>query len=164
MAIVVEDGSGKVDAEAYASVAEFKAYCDGRGLSYAGLVDARIEQLLREATDFIGGYAPAWQGSRVIATQALDWPRKNVIAHEFEVAPTVVPRGVKEACCLLAHKAISGPLIRDLKPTKTRVKVGPIETEIDPTSPQQTRYAAAARLLSPYLRNTNPYSVKLERA
>lgn len=165
MAIVVEDGTGKADAEALCDVAYFKAYCNGRGLAITGLADERIEQLLREATEFAAGlYGPVLQGSRAVAAQALDWPRKGVAAHGQAVPADVVPKAYKDGIARLAHKAIAGPLVRDLKPTATRVKVGPIEKETDPSGPQVTRYVDVGRLVAPYLKPYNPFAVNLERA
>jgi hypothetical protein len=32
--LVIEDGTGKANAESYVSVADFRTYADGRGLDY----------------------------------------------------------------------------------------------------------------------------------
>ena len=74
MALVVEDGTGKADAESFVTVAAFKAYCDARAITYG--TDAAIEALLRKATDYLGQrYGQLLSGFRVRTTQALDFPR-----------------------------------------------------------------------------------------
>lgn len=165
MAIITEDGTGKPDAEAYCDVAYVRAYCDGRGLALTGVADPRIEQLLRQAADFMAVYTSSWQGCRAVRGQALDWPRAGVMFHDDEPVPAdSVPKGVKDACALLAYKAISGPLVRDEKPVKTKVKVGPLEVERDKDAPQQTVFVDVGRMLAPYLKPFRGYSVTLERA
>lgn len=165
MAIIVEDGTGKEDAESYASVNEFKAYHRARGNEEAADLDADvIEPLLRQATDYLGSYAEQWKGSRITAEQALDWPRSSVTVHGFDVAEDTVPANVVKACCVLAEKARSGPLAADQGQAKIRQKIGPIETEYDKDSPRAMQYADAQRLLAPYLREFNPYSATLARS
>lgn len=53
MAIIVEDGSGKKAAVAYATVTFFKAYHNARGNDVSGITDPDIELLLVVATDYI---------------------------------------------------------------------------------------------------------------
>lgn len=146
MPLIVEDGTGVEDVETYCTVAHFKTYCNGLGLAITGVVDERIEQLLRQAGEYMQGmYRGAW-------------------AYEvFGVVDEKVPREVKNACARLAHKAIAGPLLRDVKPTATKIKVGPIEKEVDPNASPYVQYPDVDRMLAPYLVAHNPYSVKLER-
>ena len=163
MSLIVEDGTGLAGAESYCSVADFRTLCGAVGLNVSAVSDERAEQLLRQATEFLAGYDRAWKGRRVGAAQALDWPRADVEAHGHRLPAYVIPGGLVGACARLAYKAISGPLTRDIKPQKTRVKVGPIETEVAPGTPQATQYLDVTRMLAPYLRSASPYAVKLVR-
>lgn len=153
MTIIVEDGTGKPDAESYVTVADLRAYCDARGLALgaAATDDTKAEQQLRQATDYLAVYAPYWQGSRAVPGQALDWPRVGVELYGAPVPSNSVPQQVRAACCLLAQKATSGPLVKDEGREKSRVKVGPIETEYTPGTSQQTKYLDVGRTLAPLL-------------
>lgn len=88
MALVVEDGTGKPDAESYASVAAFKAYCDLRGLDYTGRTDPQIEQALRRGSFYIDvTYGRRFPGSALFGrNQGLAWPRVNA-----RLGPDVLP-------------------------------------------------------------------------
>src|SRR5690606_27756416 len=77
MALIVEDGTGLPNAEAYISVADADSYFAKRGNSaWAALtVDAK-EVALRLGADYMAAvYGPRWCGERLTDTQALDWPR-----------------------------------------------------------------------------------------
>jgi hypothetical protein len=81
MALIVEDGTGKDDAESYVSVAETDAYHTARGnTTWTGDASAK-EAALRRATQFIDTtYRRRWPGSRVNGrAQSLDWPRTDVV-------------------------------------------------------------------------------------
>lgn len=160
MSLIVETGAIVAGAESYISVADADTYHSNRGATvWATLTTAEKEQALRKATDFmIQAYRQRWKGTRMSATQALDWPRAWVYLgpnDEFPnlVADDVVPTEVKNACASLALRASSADLAPDLSQGKKRVKVGPIETEYDPYSPQSKRYAAIDAMLAPYLAN-----------
>lgn len=165
MALVHETGAGLANAESYASVAQATAYHAARGnAAWEVLSEAVQEQNLRKATDYmLEVYTAAWQGSRAVDGQALDWPRVNVVAFEIAVLDSIVPPAVTNACAVLALKANSGPLAPDLSRAVKRKKVGPLETEYADYSPQSKRYLSVDRMLAPYMVQSNSYSVRLER-
>ena len=164
MALEVEDGTGKANAESYCAVADATTYHANRGnAAWAAVADdATREQLLRKATEYMTQeYRLRWAGSRVDTTQRLDWPRYDV---PIKDAPAVygsfpavypfdtVPEEVANACAELALKAIDGPLAPDLTPPVTREKVGPIEVEYAQGTRQTTTYQAVDNLLAPFLK------------
>ncbi len=156
MALVVEDGTARADAESYISVADASAYHAARGnVAWAGLAsDTLREHALRAATAYMALYRGRWAGWRKTAEQALDWPRNDVPVPDGPggVYPTdSVPVAVRNACAELALKSLSGPLAPDLKPPKLRVKVGPIETEYARGDRQTTVYQSVEALLRPFL-------------
>lgn len=108
MALVVEDGTGLPNAEAYASVAEADAYFSARGNAvWAALDTSQKEAALRLGADYMGDvYGPRWCGERLTTTQALDWPRGE----------EGVPAAVKRANMELAVRASAGPLQADVGP------------------------------------------------
>jgi len=167
LALIVEDGTGIANAESLCSVAFADAFLDGIGqASWALLTTTSKEQALRRATLYMQQvYRMRWAGDRVTTTQALDWPRVGVPRRDVgswgawgyyggfvsEYASNVVPSEVQQACAKLAYKAVAGDLSPDLSQAKTRVKVGPIETEYLPGSVQYVRYREIDNLLSPFM-------------
>lgn len=77
MALIVEDGTGLPDAEAYASVAFCDDYFAARGnTAWAAMGTPTKEAALRLGCDYMEAvYAQQWAGRRTSATQALSWPR-----------------------------------------------------------------------------------------
>lgn len=170
MALIVEDGTGKVDAESFASVAEADTYHLNRGnAAWAALPSATVkEQCLRRATDYMQQmYRERWEGWRKTVAQALEWPRSGAISdanypYPIYVADNIVPPQVKNACVELALKANSGALVADLDRAKSHVKVGEIEVTYDPQSTETKRYPTVEAYLMPLLRG-NGNSVRLVR-
>jgi hypothetical protein len=114
--------------------------------------DALKEAALRKATDFMRQiYRSKWQGVKVDKEQALDWPRYGVVVEGYTVDSDIVPTEVKNACAELALRASAGDLLADQSQGVIREKVGQIEVEYDRSSPQQARYSAIDKMLSPYL-------------
>jgi hypothetical protein len=170
MAVIVEDGTGKADANSYASEAEADAYIAARGDPAWGALQASEKSAaLIRATDYMRGYMHIWKGVRAVSTQALDWPRRYV--YDFDgtlLAENVLPLPVKTACIELAHRAAAGPLTIEPEydasgrlPTKIVKKVGPIDKEL--TYPQRgplsnvvtrKRFPEVDALITRYLRMT----------
>lgn len=153
MALVVEDGTGRSDAEAYVSVADFRTACGNRGLDLTGKSDTLIEQKLREAAAYLD---TAWRfkGERSVATQALEFPRTSLIDWSGYTV-TGVPKRVKDATVELAFKALDGSLFTDLD-RGGRVKsesVGPISVTYADDAPAGKTFRAAERALAPYIRD-----------
>lgn len=159
MALIVEDGTGKADANSYVSEAECTAYLAARGKTIAGSKEVAIIK----AMDFMRqNYRGKWQGSKKTQTQALDWPRYGVEVDCFSVSSDIVPAEVKNACCELAFRADTEDLMADLKQGVKRKKIDVIEVEYDTSSPQQKRFAAVESILGPYLTGASNM-VRLQR-
>jgi hypothetical protein len=157
MALIPEDGSGLATAESYISVADADTRLAALGLTnWATLTPTEKEQALRRSTQhMLQAYRGRWQGYRVHAAQALDWPRYDVCVDGYPVSVTTVPVEVAHACADLAFKAAAGDLNADLTRGVVREKVGPIETEFDRNSPQAVRYRAIDMTLSPFLKGSS---------
>jgi hypothetical protein len=170
MALVVEDGTGKADAESNASVAQYKARCDKLGVSYAGETDPQIENRLRLGFEnMIESYRLRWAGNRCTTTQAGDWPRSNVPMIDGPGAGrvtsyypnNVVPAEVVNANIDLAVRAKKGPLTPDLTQAVKRKKAGSVEIEYADYSTATKSYPAIDNKLKPFL--TAQGGVKLVR-
>jgi hypothetical protein len=154
MAIVVEDGTGKTNADSYLSVAAFKTYCANYGYDISAITDPAIEILLRKATDYmVTVFRGSWQGDRTIYNQALDWPRAGVYRDDYEVIlVNVMPPEVLAACAELAFVANTTSLLPTAAArTKKRVKIGPIEVEYDGDGGSVSAFIQAIRRLNPLL-------------
>ena len=168
MSLIVEDGTGKSDAESYINVADADTYHTNRGnTDWIELTTTKKEQLLRKATDYlVQVYRMRWKGVRVSATQALDFPRNFMEREDYE-ASTIngyqmlggfyyypsddVPVEVANSCAELALKGNSEILSPDLTRATIREKVDVIEVEYDKSQPQYTKYRAIDNALAPYL-------------
>jgi hypothetical protein len=160
MTLVVEDGTGKADAESYIAVSDANAYHIARGNSdWAALAsDAIREQLLRKATDYIEQiYTGAWLGQATSSTQALSWPRCYVerierMRYGYDYYPSdFIPPELGKACAELALRAASGDLAADLEPTISSAKVGPISVAYDPNGLTVAKYRVVDNLLAKFL-------------
>ncbi|WP_022684555.1 DnaT-like ssDNA-binding protein [Sphingobium bisphenolivorans] len=164
MALVVETGEGLSNSESYISVAAADARHTAFGNSAWTGEDAVKEAALRRATAYIEqAYRTRWTGQRKTQSQALSWPRYDVIVDGCFIASDSVPSDIANACADLALRALSADLAEDTTRAVIREKVGPLETEYDPNSPQGTRYRAIDAMLAPYLAGGGA-SVRLIRA
>ena len=68
MSLIVEDGTGKSNAESYISVADADTYHSNRdNTDWAALTTAEKERLLRIATDYmVAVYRLRWDGYRYV--------------------------------------------------------------------------------------------------
>lgn len=146
MAFVLEDGTGISNANSYANEAELDAYLDDRGVTKpAGNIDA----LLVRATDYIEmRWGAKFAGTKLVSTQRLSFPRGDLDEYPG------VPECLKNATIEYAVRAASGSLAPDpvfdttgRRATKTKRKVGPIETE---TQYAENGAGAIAPLFRPY--------------
>jgi hypothetical protein len=166
MAFIVEDGTGRADANSFISVEDADAYHALRGNSaWAGLTLEKKQANLVVAFDYMEGvYGMAYPGRRVYAQQGSSFPRVGMSAYGFPVKPNEIPQTVKKVQAELAFIANSQPLTANAKRGKKRVKVGPIDVEYDGSAPMQTVFVAAARMMAPLLGGfANGVNVKLVR-
>lgn len=155
MSLIVETGTASADSEAYASV----VYCDtyhanlGNTL-WATLLNVEKEQALRRAATFMcQSYRMRWKGYRVNSTQALDWPRYNVVVPDLGMAnviePTDVPAMVLQANAQLALIAAAGDLNPSQSQSVLSKQIGPIKIVYDSASPQGKKYVSVEDILRP---------------
>ena len=163
MALIVEDGTGKTDAESYISVADADTYFTNRGnATWAALSTAQKEQSLRKATDYMQAtYGLRWDGIRVSTAQALDWPRAYVEVKQatagYSTLPgyyvdNAVPAVVAHACAELAVRASAADLLADVGAQVKQKTVGPISVTYADGARQTTQYEIVDRMLAPLFR------------
>lgn len=166
MPLIVEDGTCKADAESYATVTFATEFHSARGnAAWLALASDTVrEALLRKATDaMLALYRERWKGVRATATQALDWPRLDVVVDSYARAADEVPLEVQKACAILALKAISGDLDPDPTQATKRKKVASLEVEYFEPAQALRLHKSVTDLLKPFL-NGSGLNIRLVRA
>ena len=136
MTLVVEDGTGKPDADSYVARADADAFWESRGEpGWAEAAAAAREAALRAATEYLDA-SYRWVGTPMDDDQALGWPRYGAVDREgISVDSAIVPAPVRKAACHLALAALSAPLLApedaDSRVKRRRDKVDVIETETE---------------------------------
>jgi hypothetical protein len=165
--LVVEDGSGLVNAESYLSVADATAYHVKFGNAWSDPDTAKLESSLRAATQYIDS-AYRFRGCRLNPLQALQFPRDARTMWSLYGAIGIetwpVPR-LQQACAELAMRALNSKLYTDQADTAvTSETVGPISvTYASAQNGGQVRYAVVDDLLAPFT-GGGRLSVRVERA
>lgn len=149
MALEVEDGTGKDDAESYASVAETDTYFSNLGNTAWTGTTATKEAALRKATQYLDA-TYNWIGYIYITTQTLGWPRTSVFDREGRDLKESVPLRVKRATYELALASLSGDLIQISDSSKyvKSEQVGSLAVTYRDDAPIDRNYRFADRLLS----------------
>lgn len=161
MALIVEDGTAKANADSYISVVDATAYHAARGGGDAWDAVEDQEAALRKATEYMmQEYRASWAGFRLTMTQRLDWPRAYVPIPDLTqgygsgmayLAQNVVPEEVRNACAVLALQSASGDLAPNLERAQSKVKVDVLEITYEPSSPEYKRYRAVDMMLETWL-------------
>jgi hypothetical protein len=119
--LIIEDGTGKPDAESYATAEDLAAYALKRGAAVPA-DEAGREVLLVKAMDKLGEYDARWLGCRASSTQALAWPRRDVWLNGCRFPLNSVPRELQYAQLAFAIEAKTN----DLQKTVTPQDTGPV--------------------------------------
>lgn len=130
MAFVVEDGSGKSDANAYCSEAFADTYHTDRGNDAWTGGSPEKQQALVRATDYLEANFPWTTGYKASQDQALGWPRSSANDKDgYPFGSDEVPVVVQQATAELAAKALTAELRPDETRSTKREQVGPLEVE-----------------------------------
>lgn len=131
-ALVIEDGTGKPDANSYATLDQVRAFANARGIKLPDDDETLTEQLIT-AADFIGTYETRFSGNRSYPQnpQALSFPRDNVYMYQTDMPQAFMPRELIGAQVYVCEAIANGI---ELYPTQdgadvVRETVGPITTE-----------------------------------
>lgn len=99
MSLIIEDGTGKPDADSFVTAAELVGYAAKYGATIPADEPAQ-ESLLRRAALAMDGYT--WKGTRTNGDQALSWPRRDVTVDERTLPSVSIPVRVKSGQMALA--------------------------------------------------------------
>ena len=143
MALTIEDGTSKADADSYISLADADEFHTLRGnSSWLEASESEREQALRKAAAYIDSNY-RFVGFRETAEQSLAWPRANA-RDEGGRAVEGVPRKVRDGQAIAAGILLTRELftVAERGGRIRRVQVGPIVQEFassasDTTDPQE---------------------------
>jgi hypothetical protein len=155
MTIVLEDGTGRADANSYASVDDLKNHAKARGVTLTQATPV-LEGFLLQAMD--GMYGLDYKGIKYKRDQALDFPRINVCIDRFSYAHYQLPPQLKIGQCALALEIAQNKT--DLLPT---TPVGVSGAMVEETIGEiTTRWADGGRYNSkPIIAKAQQYLSKL---
>lgn len=105
MTLIIEDGTGKPDAESYASAEDLAMYAVKFGVVIPEGVPAQ-EALLRRAALAMDGMT--WKGRKTNSEQALSWPRRGV-----ELDREIKPENYLPARILYGQMALAAEIHQD---------------------------------------------------
>lgn len=152
MVLIVEDGTGLVNADAYTSVSAYRLYWADRGIDVTAETDAKIEAGLRTGADYIDTIA-RYKAARLTAGQAREFPRLGLA--DWSGYPVEgVPKRVQWANIELARIAQTESLYTNLDRggRVSAQSVGPISVSYQADAPVGKTFRAAMQLLEPYIR------------
>lgn len=154
--ITEETGTGASNSTSYATEAELTAYIAERGITLSN-TNGTNSELLIKAMDYLE--QQNFIGDKGSSTQALQWPRVNVIVDGWNVASDSIPTILKEIQIEFAAGIDEGnnpmnPVSRET----LKEKVGDIEVEYSSSSRSQTYVKAAELKLNKLLKNSGGLS------
>ncbi len=157
--LIVEDGTGKEDADAYISLVDAAIYHDNysppeRRTQWAAASDEDKKASIRTATAWMDAIYD-WRGLVAVNTQALEWPRVAVFdSSGRRIASDVVPRRVSNCCAYLAGENLTSPLSSSIDREAKSERVGPVAVEYMDRAAETVRYPHARRLVRAYIVGT----------
>jgi hypothetical protein len=153
MALVVEDGTAKSDADSYISVADADTYfaAHGNPAAWKAADTETKEAALRYACVWEDGNWN-WRGEIVLGTQARSFPRYSIEDHEGRLLSyTTVPQRIPDAQCELALVHIADALnaVSDTSGGEIKaMKLGPMALEyVDRTTSYSRKVPYVSKLL-----------------
>jgi hypothetical protein len=165
MAIMVEDGSVVIGANAYASVEFVDEYqSDRMNEVWSNTPIEQKEAAIVKATTYLDMfYGARLLGMRESSEQYLYWPRIGVV-DEFGNTIEGVPIRVKRAVAELAPDALSTALLADLARggRVSATSVGPVSIQYEKGAPSITRRPRIDALMQPFL--IGMYGVRVTRS
>lgn len=111
MPLIVEDGTGKSDADSYVSLLDARDIAAKYGKTLP-VDDTSAEAALRNGAVYVGLQEPAMCGSRVSAAQALAYPRQGVSLYGFPVLSDEIPAQIINAQVMAAVEYGAGTDVR----------------------------------------------------
>lgn len=115
MTLIVETGSGLINADSYVSLADANTYTGATFFSgkWSTQTDTDKEKLLRTATAYLDSFYD-YKGVKVFPSASLRWPRSQVLDRDGnEVSSLSVPVAVKNAVIEMAIYLVENNLLQE---------------------------------------------------
>lgn len=113
MALIIEDGTGVVDANSYVTLEQLATYATARGVELPA-TEPEQEVLLYNAIAYMESLA--YKGFRYTAEQSLSWPREGVIIDGWLYGSEDLPRNLLQAQMVLAVDSMTVDLLPTIVP------------------------------------------------
>lgn len=135
MSLVIEDGTGVVTANAYASVAEIDAILVTNIHSGWSVLDPTSKENLVIWATRILDERMKWFGTKTFPTSGLAWPRAGTKDREdYPIDDNLVPKPVKVAVAVLCDHLIAGnPDAVNTASNLKEIKADVVQLNFDPT-------------------------------
>ena len=112
MALIVEDGTGKANADSFTDLATARTIAANYGVTLPD-AEADAEIVLRQGCQYLMLSESRFSGSRVSASQALPWPRVGASnQYGFEYSETDIPVQLSYAQVFAAAEFAKGTDVR----------------------------------------------------
>jgi len=153
MAITIIATPGSASANSYATYAEAEAYFETR-IDYDAWTDA-VEETRKAALVLATGLLDksySWAGSKVSETQALRWPRYNVVDQDdYPVSHETIPGFLVEATSEFALMLLADDRLKDPETQGfSQMKVGSLYMQISKGDRQRVVPDYVDLILAPY--------------
>lgn len=132
--LVVEDGTGLGNADAYVAATDVQAYAMANNMAFEPDSDQALDGAVRTATRYIdGAYRYRFSGLRLRQRdQALEWPRQSAVAMgQYPIGYNEIPRELKGAVCEAAVRELANPgtLSPDVSAPVTSVRADTVSVD-----------------------------------
>ena len=107
--LIVEDGTGKANANTYISLADYGTYISDRGLTDTTSDEAKTGRII-QSTDWIETHEKLFQGTKNSDEQALVWPRAFIDVYEYPISNTEIPQQLIKAQAQLIYDSATTDL------------------------------------------------------
>jgi hypothetical protein len=154
MALVIEDGTQKSNANSYVTVAEYDAFLDARYTARTDISDAQAEAYILRAMDYFE--SRQFVGKKATDTQALQWPRSYVDIDGYAIDTNEIPKQVKNSIYELAYGFEQGYGVSDPVSRETiSESVGSLSVTYKNSSADRTLTPAATQAMRKLLMPNN---------
>lgn len=148
MALILQDETGTVaGANAYISVAAFKAYHDARGNSYTA-DDPSIEKAIIKATDYLDGRFRFVGRALAARVQRTSWPRVGAYDRDRQII-NGIPVEVAEATAEYALRALAADLLPDPSRDASGARIAAKAESVDGAVSESVTFAGGGAFTLP---------------
>lgn len=143
--------AGSSTANTYADIDTANAHFEGRtfATTWTDATDDTKGAALVQATQILDRLE--WRGYKVNSTQALRWPRSGVLDQDgYEVDWDTIPSWLERATAELAMALMATDRTGDTADDYKRIKVGPIELDVNTAQVGQLIPAHVLSIIRPY--------------